>query len=335
MPAAAPQFTTRRSLFLTSIIVLGFLGGAELLARWVDVEPPVPPAIVARTVDIDIDFPFMQADAELFWSPRPGFRGEFLGRPVAINAFGLRGAEVGSPKPRGRRRIAAFGDSITFGYGVGDGETYTAELGRRLAPRGAEAVNAGVTGYTTHQVLRLLQRLGPSLEMDVATFCIGWNDASRRPVDDRTYASRMRAASALDGLARHVHLYRAAKSLYLRSMMRRAEREWDAPPTGQRVPAPQYRENLRAIVAECRRRGIEPVFLELPRRRRPGEAPPASEHAQVLTETAAELRVPLVDLGDLGLDAPVDSNERYFIDNLHLSVEGHRYLAERLTDHLR
>jgi len=326
-----PQFTARRSFWLASIIVLGILGGAELMVRLVGVEPPVAPAIVARTVDVDVDFPFMRADPELFWSPRPGFRGAFLGHPVSIDALGLRGPEVAQPKPAGRRRLACFGDSITFGYGVGDEETYAAVLGRELEAAGVEVVNAGVTGYTTHQVRLLLRRLAPALQLDVATFCIGWNDASRRPVDDRTYARRIRAAAALDGLARHLHLYRAAKSLYLRSMMRRAEREWDTPPSQERVPAEQYRENLHAIVAECRRRGVQPVFLALPRRRRQGETPPLPAQAAVLAETAAELRVPLVDVGELGLTGHVGSNEAYFIDNLHLSVEGHRYLAERLA----
>jgi lysophospholipase L1-like esterase len=326
-----PQFTARRSFLLASIIVLGLMGGAELIVRAVGVEPPVPPAIVARTIDVDIDFPFMRADPELFWSPRPGFRGAFLGHPLSINTLGLRGPEVVQPKPTGRRRIACFGDSITFGYGVGDEETYAALLGRRLDGAGAEVVNAGVTGYTTHQVRLLLRRLAPALQLDVATFLVGWNDASRRPVDDRTYARRIQASAALDGLARHLHLYRAAKSLYLRSMMRHAEREWDTPPAQERVPADQYRENLRAMVAECQARGVQPVFLALPRRRRPGETPPVPAQAAVLAETAAGLRVPLVDLGDLGVQAPVESNEAYFIDNLHLSVAGHRYLAERLA----
>jgi lysophospholipase L1-like esterase len=330
-----PHFTARRSFFLASIVVLLVVGGAELVVRLVGVEPPPAPAIVARTVDVDVDFPFMRADAELFWAPRPGFRGEFLGRPVSINGLGLRGPEVAPPQPSGRRRVACFGDSITFGYGVADDETYAARLGAELGG-GFEVVNAGVTGYTSHQVRLLLRRLAPALRPDVATFCVGWNDASRRPVDDRTYARRIRAAAALDGVARHVHLYRAAKGLYLRAMMRRADREWDAPPAHQRVPVDQYRENLRGIVATCRRHGVEPVFLALPRRRRAGEAAPSPPpHVAALDQLAAELKVPLVAMGELGLDTPLPSNERYFIDNLHLSAEGNRYLAKLLAPAIR
>jgi len=320
---------------LASILVVAVLGGAELIARIAGVAPRTRPALVVRSVDVDIEFPFMRADSELFWSPRPGFHGEFLGRTVTINALGLRGPEIAVPKPGGRRRIACFGDSITFGYGVGDEDTYAFALERLLAGEDVDVVNAGVTGYTTYQVLRLVRRVAPTLQLDVATFCVGWNDASRRPVDDRTYARRIRTAMALEGLARHVYLYRVLQGLYTRWTLRRAEREWDVPPESQRGPLDQYRQNLKLIVGECRARGVRPIFLELPRRRHAGEEPPASLHAQAFREAAAELGVLFIDVGDLGLDSARSPNDEYFIDNLHFSPEGHRYLAERLARELR
>jgi lysophospholipase L1-like esterase len=320
---------------LASIAVVGILGATELLVRLAGMAPPSRPALLVRSVDIDIEFPFMRADSELFWAPRPGFRGKFQGRPVAINALGLRGPEVLVPKPSGRRRIACFGDSITFGYGVGDDETYAFLLGQRLAPDGVDVVNAGVTGYTSHQVVRLLRRVGPALQLDVATFCVGWNDASRRPVDDRTYARRIAAAMALEGLARHLHIYRAMQGIYTRWVARRAEREWDDPPRAVRVPLDQYRENLRALVADCRARNVRPVFLELPRRRRAAEPPTDSPPDRALREVARQLGVPYIGLDELGVESARSANDRYFMDTLHLSPEGHRHLAERLSRELR
>jgi len=328
-----PQFTRGRSLVLASIIVSGLLLAAESLLRLVGVAPAPRPALVIRSVDVDIEFPFMRPDSELFWAPRAGFRGEFQGRPVTINAAGLRGPEIVMPKPPGHRHVACFGDSITFGYGVGDEETYSSILGR-LMGGGVDVLNAGVTGYTSYQVLRLLRRVGPAVQPDVATFCVGWNDASLRPVDDRTYARRIGAAMALERVARHVYLYRALQGLYRRWAVRQGEREWEGPPLVQRDPPDQYRENLRAIVSECRTRGVRPVFLALPRRRRPGEAPFESAHARVLAETAQELDVILIELGDLGLGS-TGPNDAYFIDTLHFSPAGHRYLAERLARELR
>ena len=271
----------------------------------------------------------MRQDRELFWSPRPGFSGEFEGKPVSINSLGLRGADVAVPKPRRQKRIACFGDSITFGYGASDDETYAARLAQALGSR-VEVVNAGVTGYTSHQVLGLLRRVGGEVSPDVALFCIGWNDATKRPVDDRTYARSLGLAMEVEGVASYSYLYRAAKNLYLR----RATREWKDPPRVPRVSLQRYRENLDAVVAFCRAHGTEPAFIDLPRRRRVGDAPFDRSYSAELRALASALRVTLIDPGELGLDTPLASNEKYFIDTLHFSREGHAYLAELLSREL-
>ena len=119
-----------------------FLGAVEVLLRFVGVDRPASPRLVVRAIDIDISFPFMRPDRELFWSPIPGFRGEFLGETVTINSMGLRGAEVTVPKPKTKRRILCFGDSITFGYGVSDDETYAFHLGQALNSARIEVINS-------------------------------------------------------------------------------------------------------------------------------------------------------------------------------------------------
>ena len=139
-----------RGLLFAAVMVLMFFGSIEILLRFVGVDRPPSPRLVARAIDIDISFPFMRPDRELFWSPIPGFRGEFLGETVTINSMGLRGAEVTVPKPKARRRILCFGDSITFGYGVSDYETYAFHLGQALNSARIEVVNAGVTGYSSN-----------------------------------------------------------------------------------------------------------------------------------------------------------------------------------------
>jgi hypothetical protein len=42
----------------------------------------------------------------------------FMGAGVRVNALGFRGAELDAPKPEGRFRLLAVGDSVTFGFGV-------------------------------------------------------------------------------------------------------------------------------------------------------------------------------------------------------------------------
>jgi len=325
---AEPQFTTQRSIVLATVIVAGFMVLAEGAARIVGVRDKARPAIIARSVDDDIDFPFMRPDPELMWAPRPGFAGSFLDRPLQINSLGLRGPELQVPKARGRRRIGCFGDSITFGYGVGDAEAYPALLDTRLRPRGIEVVNAAVTGYTSHQVLVRLRRVAEVAELDAALFLVGWNDQTRRPVDDRTYAHRIRASRALEGLATHLQLYRALRNLYVSAVTQ--------PPrqgATERVPLEHYRENLRRLVAHCRARHIAPAFVAFPRRRLPGAETVTSPHEDVLRQVAGEASVPVLAIGALDARATEDNGE-LFIDSLHFSAAGHAYLAQQIAAQL-
>jgi lysophospholipase L1-like esterase len=323
-----PQFSRRRSLLYAAILVAAFFAVVEGALRLVGVSRPVRPRILLRGVDADIDFPFMRPDREVFWSPKPGWRGQFLGHTVTINSLGLRGPEPVRPKPPGWQRVVMFGDSITFGYGVSDDQTYAAEAARALAADRIDVVNAGVTGFTSHQVLHLLRRVGPALQPDLATICIGWNDSNRRPVDDRAFARHLRAAQRVEFLADRLYLYRAMKTLHMRLARR--------PPSDEvtrRVSLEHYADNLRQIVGECRARGVRPVFLALPRRHFRGQPAAHSAYADVLAAVAAELSVDLVPLGPLGLGA--DHNADYFIDALHLNPEGHALMARTIVAYLR
>jgi lysophospholipase L1-like esterase len=290
----------------------------------------VRPQILLRRIDVDITFPFMRPDRDLMWSPRPGFRGEFQGQTVSINSLGLRGAEPALPKPRTRRRVICFGDSITFGYGVSDTETYPVRLGEALAGHDVDVINAGVTGFTTHQVVSLAERTLPVVQADVATFCIGWNDGTRRPVDDREYVRRLRQTMDVDSVLDHLAIYSFLKARYLRWSVRQL------PATGalRRVSLEQYAENLAALVALCRKQGVRPVFIELPRRRG-GDDPPADwSYPEAFEAAAGRLGAPLLTAGLLGRRAGTANSEAYFIDSLHLSVEGNRLLGEALARQL-
>jgi lysophospholipase L1-like esterase len=328
------SFSTRRSLLFASLIVLSILLLAEGGLRVVGVGAPVQPRLILRLMDTDIRLPFMRADPDVFWSPVPGYAGEFMGKAVRIGALGLRGAEIVQPRPRHRRRLACFGDSITFGYGVGDDETYPYALGHLLDGRGVDVVNAGVTGFTSHQVLGFLRRVGPQVQPDVATFCVGWNDGNPRPVDDRDYARRLRMVGRLEGTLDNVYLFRGLKNAYLRAAaLRGIDPARGARSASRRVSLSQYRENLEAIVGECRRQGVRPVFIALPRRRSTEEPVAPAPYADLLVATGQALGVPVLDSGELGLHAP-PGNDRYFIDTLHLNPQGHRLLAEVLARQL-
>lgn len=322
-----PQFTRLRSAAYGALVTCAFFGALELALRFAGVAPLVRPTLLLYSIDAVSEFPYMQADRELFWSPRPGYLGEFHGRRVSINSLGCRGPEPG-PRQSRRLRFACFGDSITFGYDVGDRETYASFLGRELP--GVDVLNAGVNGYSSHQALERLRQLAAVVRPDVATFLVGWNDRVERPVDDRTYARRIRMAMAVDGPLGHLRLFDALKRSYIR-VLRREEGSGAFVP---RVSPAQYRENLYAIVALCRARAVAPVFIELPHRHPATARDLASPYPGILREVAAEAGVRFVELGPLSLAAEED-NAAYFVDPLHLSPKGHALLTRRLLATLR
>ncbi len=325
------HFSKARSISFASILTFGFFTLAEVGLRLVGVARPVSPRILLHQMDSDITLPFIKGDKDVFWAPQPGFKGEFQGKPVTINSLGLRGRELPGRRP-GSRRVLCFGDSITFGYGASDDETYPFQLGRLLGDSGVEVLNAGVTGFTSHQVLGHVRRLVPLLRPDVVTICIGWNDGNVRTADDREYARRLALARDVDGALDQSYLYRGMKAAYLRARVRSAT---SAPRDVARVSLEQYKENLAAIVAECRKAGARPVFIALPRRKDPSETRSRSTpYAAALLETAHSLNVPVLDVGELGIETSRSSTMEFFIDSLHFSPAGSGRMAQILAPQL-
>lgn len=333
MPAA-PHFSTRKSLLFASLLVVGFFATAEVALRFVPLPKAARPRILLRGLDVDIDFPFMQLDATSFWAPRPGFSGEFLDKQVTINSLGLRGPEVPTPKPRARRRVLCLGDSITFGYGVDDGDSYPARLGKLVADRGHDVLNGGVTGYTSHQVLARLERLLPLVAPDIVTVAVGWNDGNLRPTTDREYAERLQQVMAAEGFFDHSSIYRHLRSLYsraaFRSALRSAQLAWSTP----RVPADHYRDNLRRIAVLARAKGARVVFLALPHQKAPGAKRPTVTYMPELLATARGIGVPVLSVGELSWETDLESNAVYFIDSIHLSPEGAARMADEIARQL-
>jgi len=97
---------------------------------------------------------------DLVYELKPSRRWVFLGADTATNSHGLRGPEVALEKPPGTLRIAGLGDSVMFGWGVDQEQTYMRLLERRLAGAGrrVEVLNFAVPGYNSAQEAAMLER---------------------------------------------------------------------------------------------------------------------------------------------------------------------------------
>jgi len=81
------------------------------------------------------------------------------------------------PKPAGLYRIAALGDSFTFGMAVDEEDTWPKLLEADLAGRRAvQVINFGVMGYDTTQESRLLETKVPPFQPDLIVIGYCLND---------------------------------------------------------------------------------------------------------------------------------------------------------------
>jgi hypothetical protein len=123
------------------------------------------------------------------WTLRRGFRHRTQAKTIFVNRKGYRGREHDLARTPGVARVVMLGDSITFGPGVDDTETFSHRLDS--LPNGPEVVNLGVMGYGTDQELLKLEREGLAFDPDVVIlhFCLH-ND----------FADNMLARALYDGV---------------------------------------------------------------------------------------------------------------------------------------
>lgn len=154
---------TNALLSAASVLVfLLSLAGLEGLAR---LKPLFPPDWMETNVYSEIYGWALRPHSRFEWSLKKGDRRIWEHKQATVNGEGYRGPVVAAWPAPGRARVVMLGDSITFGHGVGDDETFSAVLSRD--PR-VEAVNLGVPGYGTDQELMRLEREGLALHPQAA-----------------------------------------------------------------------------------------------------------------------------------------------------------------------
>jgi len=150
--------------------VVSFIG-LEALQRFKGLrvvgEPPALTAQNQRKLQWMLDRGnghYFDMDSDLGWTLRPGRRKTKL--PDAINAAGMRDdreyAKIPDP---GVVRIAAFGESFTYGEEVALGENWTKQLAA-MEPM-VEVLNYGVGGYGLDQAFLRYLKLGQEYRPDI------------------------------------------------------------------------------------------------------------------------------------------------------------------------
>ncbi|MFK5954003.1 MAG: SGNH/GDSL hydrolase family protein [Desulfobacterium sp.] len=105
---------------------------------------------------------------------KPGFTSSLY----RINQDGFRGEEL-SDTPDNNIQILTLGESTTFGWGVGENETYPYLLMQAFDPgENVQVINGGVPSYTSSQTLAYLQEILTDSVLNPQWILINilWND---------------------------------------------------------------------------------------------------------------------------------------------------------------
>ena len=269
----------------------------------------------------------------------------------------FRGAAPASPR-RAAQRVVCLGESTTFGHGVGTGQAWPAALGRELdrAGRDVEVINAGVPGYGSRQLQRRYAREIAALGADVVVLYLGWNRTGAlldpdgfvpagvpRPSEGALVSAWLRLQYAL-----------SHRSLLLRRALSRfAEIEAPLRPWRRDPFESAWVEDVRGLLAASESHGQRALVVLYPALYHPGMTEPelalyrprmwrqrayqpemldelARKH-ELLRALAAERGVPVVDLQGALAGTTGVRRLAFFLDNMHPSVEGNRWVAGQLA----
>lgn len=272
----------------------------------------------------------------------------------------FRGGAPAAPRST-RHRVVCLGGSTTFGHGVSAQRAWPAALQQELASRGvdAEVVNAGVPGYGSRQVRLRYERELAALGSEVVILTMGWNRTGAlldphgfvpagvaRPAEDAFAAGWLRLQHAV-----------SHRSLLLRRALSRFEaaeaplRPWRRDPFED-----AWADDIRGLIAAIQARGQQPLVVLYPsmlhagmteadlayyrsrmwrkRAYQPGMLEELERKHALLRALAAERGVRAVDLQGALAGTTGAPRLAFFLDNMHPSVYGNRWIAGELAPHV-
>jgi lysophospholipase L1-like esterase len=152
----------------------------------------------------------LSSNPRIIYELVPGLDVTFLGAPLRTNADGFRGPLVPPSRTRPAVRVVGLGDSVMFGWGVSEEDTYLARLRSRLgraSPGVAwEVVNTAVPGYNTAMEVETLEAKGLRFDPDVVILNFVGNDLGLPNfVEERPDVLSLRRSFLLDFVRARLH----------------------------------------------------------------------------------------------------------------------------------
>ncbi len=317
----------------------------EVIAGWMGVErlPDAPIVITGQEAQDTIveEVTHIVRDPELLYAFSPNTHWD----GYRINSHGFRTWEFSAEKPADTIRVICLGDSCTAqGH-----PPYSDRLNALLkenppTDQSWEAFNMGVFGYSVFQGYRQFLKYGHDYSPDVVTIYFGWNDHwTNTKTDPERLAIRVSplAAASIQAL-RDKRIYAAIANRVRPPLS-------SSTPEGERVfrmPMPEYKKVLAALIDDIRTQHAVPLLLTAPRRTltdalvKTGHATSPEEaeklHDEYVAATravAAEKGVELLDLAER-FSGP-ENDVLFMVDGIHFHEPGLQKIAEELAQKLR
>ncbi|MFH1379983.1 MAG: GDSL-type esterase/lipase family protein [bacterium] len=319
----------------TWLIIIGLMCGMLLLAEFLlglfmIAEDDISEfKSIVYQMENDPHYPYMEFDPVLFWKLKSNM---YVANPlVQTNSLGFRGSEFSLQKDPDTIRIVCYGDSITFGYQLPQGESYVQMLENilkeKFPSRKIEVINAGVPGYTSRQGLVRYQYYGKELNPDIITVCYGANDVLERYyLSDSEIIKESPVYMKMCSILERIRLFRVVKKL-LRFKKPAANKDVKV----HRVSHLEYADNIERIVrmAKKRKRKIilimPPVKIFLSR----DHFLSIEKYREHLREIAEKYNISLLIAPELTGTALVEESE-YFLDKVHTNAKGNALMAQHI-----
>ncbi|HEY6271664.1 MAG TPA: GDSL-type esterase/lipase family protein [Terriglobales bacterium] len=266
-----------------------------------------------------------------------------------INSYGLRGGPVPeSATQAGKPNILCLGDSVTYGYGVNDDETYPADLQRDLDqafPGRYTVLNGGVDAYPIaleeQKFLYLWNRgLRPETVLVGYSFNeggIGLQAASGDARIKDQIEARVKAKNKLRSIALYTLVVENWARHYYDRIKGRLVPGTNFTQLSETEAAGMYDEFLERAASDLRAHSVKPVFVLFAGfDGRTGRYDDQGAFQQEFAHYAEKNSIPLFRTAEaLAQGEPQGSDlHQYFIDHAHMSEQGTQKVAAALAQFL-
>jgi len=258
---------------------------------------------------------------------RPNAKAHLMNVDVTINSHGFRDHEHSIDK-NGAYRIAFLGDSLTFGWGVKENETFKKILETSLnKTRSTDIINFGTGNYNTEQEVNLFLETGLKYNPDKVVIFYFINDAEpTRPKSPWSFLEHSRMISfywsRINNLLGRWNTGRSFASFYS-NLYDEKQPGW---------------QNAKAAFSklneECQKRNIKLQVVLLPELHNLKDYPFRKQHNLVL-EYLKLLKVPALDITDDFKNYPIPMNLWVSLDDAHPNAIAHRMISDSIQDFIK